>query len=212
MANGSVDVPQPEETKFTKALWIVLHQSLTFKFKTYEIDSKVLGQSDPFKDARKIGEELAKSSPANFSSKARGWFELHDLFDGDYSDEKADLNVIASWKASRGDLADQIFTFPDGSPHSSHTITMKRVKVWNRSETFVNDSVEYQWRFDSPLSRSRFTLYKIFGGQEVVVAKYKGPLPVFRPKGALLVNEKEIDFVVALLSCCGVIRKDRQRK
>jgi hypothetical protein len=109
-------------------------------------------------------------------------------------------------------MSTQIFTFPEDSPHSSHPITMKRVKIWNRTETFTKDSVEYQWRFDGALRRSRFTLYKLVGGQEVVVAKYKGPLPVLKPRGALLIDEKEIDSVVALLSCCGMIRKDRQRK
>ena len=62
------------------------------------------------------------------------------------------------------------------------------------------------------MARAKLALVKKIGQEEKVVARFRGPFPAIRTSGALAVDEEEVDFIVALLTCCGMLRKDRQRR
>jgi hypothetical protein len=214
MAPPSPQSETPEELmniKFTRVVWVALHNALSITIKVYDITSEVLDKPDMFKEAKTISKSLGKR-PLTYSLKQKGWWKDYELIDGDSSDAKSTLPVIANWKPSFYDMMDQKFSFPPESTHSDHDITLKRIKMTTRMETFIKDSIEYFWRFDKVLVRSKLSLIKRVGQEEKVVARFDGPFPTFRICGALAVDEEEVDFIVAMLTCCGMLRKDRQRR
>jgi hypothetical protein len=119
-----------------------------------------------------------------------------------------DAPVLASWDPSRWEHGTNDFSFPDDSPHSSHVISTTR-RGMLRHEAFVKDSVEYIWKCDSA-SRRTTTLYKTIGGREMVVAKYAMPSIFAKTGGTLVVDAGEVDLVVAILTCAGMVLKLRQ--
>jgi hypothetical protein len=199
------------DIKFTRVVWIALHNALSINIKIYDITSEVLDKPDGFEDAKAISKSLA-DRPVTYLIKQKGWWKEYELFDGDLSDKKSTPPILASWKPSRHHMMDQKFSFPSESSHSDHEITLKRIKLMKRQETFVKDSVEYYWHFDTSMARSKLVLVRKTGQEEKIVARFKGPFPTIRTSGALAVDEEEVDLIVALLTCCGMLRKDRQRR
>jgi hypothetical protein len=200
-----------DDTQFTRVVWIGLHNALSNSIKVYDISSDVLDKPDVFTEAKSLSKSLSNTKPT-YSFKQKGWWKPYKLYDGDYSDDTSTPIVVADWKASNHFWMTQKFSFPPGSSHSDHDVAMKIVKSKFRDEGFVHNSVEYVWKFDNIWTRSKMSLIKKIGQEKKVVARCVGPFPGISISGALAVNEEEIDFVVALLTCCGVMRKDRQRK
>ena len=68
----------------------------------------------------------------------------------------------------------------------------------------------YSRHFDSKISQRKLTLYKCMGVERVVVAKYCG-MATFKTGGILLLDSEEVDEVIAVITCCAMLRKKRQR-
>jgi len=132
--------------------------------------------------------------------------------------------VVANWKHPWSSVGEALLSFPEGSPHSSHEITLKN-KVWGlRTETFVLNSVPYEWRMESLLHSHEMALYKIFPSistlgsvnrgneRKTVVARYSQKWwGGFVTGGVVVVDSKEVDVLVAVLTLAVVLKKKRQR-
>ncbi|KAH6677826.1 hypothetical protein F5X68DRAFT_263995 [Plectosphaerella plurivora] len=159
--------------------------------------------SDAFKqEALQLAEAVAETPPTWIIRRSQG--RVRTL----QSSAEEDAPALASWDPSHWEHGSNDFSFPADSPHSSHALSMTRRGVL-RNEGFVKDSVEYVWKCDS-VSRRTTTLYKNIGGRETVVAKYATPSVFSKTGGTMVVDSGEIDLIVAILTCAGMVLKLRQ--
>lgn len=126
---------------------------------------------------------------------------------------------VANWKHPWLSVGEAVLSFPEGSPHSSHDITLKPKRWGFRTENFVMDSVLYQWEMDSLLHSHGMSLFKILPAlsadekeRKVEVAKYSQKWwGAFVTGGVVMVDSREVDVLVAVLSLAVVLKKKRQR-
>ena len=69
----------------------------------------------------------------------------------------------------------------------------------------------YSWRCNSKYKANRMTLLKNIGGRQVVVARYAQRWGSWITGGVLLVDTREVDEVVALLSAYVMLKRMQQR-
>jgi hypothetical protein len=122
----------------------------------------------------------------------------------------SDENLIVTWELSKQQYGKNIFTFPTGSEHSGHPVTMQKEKRWSTfDEVFVVESIQYFWRYDGH-SRRKFTLWKVVGQDKQLVGRYKAK-KWLNKSGVLLVNAGEVDCALAVMTMMAMLRKVRQR-
>lgn len=102
-------------------------------------------------------------------------------------------------------------SFPHDSCHSSHDMTVAPPHWYQRRNEWVQESVPYAWHCDSKMRANRMTLFKTVGGKSTVVGKYTKRWGSWVTGGLLLVNAKETDEAVAVLTCCIMLRRMQQR-
>jgi hypothetical protein len=205
----------PQDIQITRIIYITPHQSLTSEIRVHDLTTS-LSQSSSSKEflseSESVGQSLIDATPL-YTLVRQGWWHAIPVYQGK-PDGKTDSDAVATWRPSRGSLGTQKFAFPPNSPNSSHTLSMKRPS-FRHSELFVQESVEYIWRFESRSIgkvRRPITLWKKIGNHEIPVARFQSPYRVSKTGGTLIVNEKEVDLVVAFVTCCGMLRKIRQRR
>lgn len=206
----SQDIPTPESPpsplQHTHVLQIFPHKSRE-GINIHDLTASITAPypSDAFKQqALALAKDRADSPPTwTIRDPDRSRPGRIRTLHGNSSDE-----VLASWDPSHWEHGANDFSFPDGSPHCTHALAMTRRGVL-RHEAFVHDSVPHVWRCDS-VSRRTATLYKEIGGREMVVARYATPSVFSKTGGTLVVDAGEVDLVVALLTCAGMILKLRQ--
>ena len=212
---GSSPVQNTEELRYTRVLYITPHTSLSTKIKVHDLTSSISGSSvskEFSSEAEQLGKSLVDATPL-YTLVRRGWWQPIPVYEGD-SEGKTDDDAIATWKPSKSAVRSQKFSFPSSSPHSSHVLSMKRPS-FRYHETFVRESVEYIWKFEfKKMGKTRrpITLWKKIGNQQTAVARFTSPFRMAKTGGTLIVNADEVDTVVALLTCCGILRKIRQRR
>jgi hypothetical protein len=139
-----------------------------------------------------------------------GWFSLQY----DITDDQD--HHLAHWSHPWSSMGEAVLTFPEDSPHSSHTISLHN-KTWGRrTESFTLNSQPFVWEMDSVWTSTNMTLYKATGSgdteKNVEVAKYaQKRWGGFVTGGTFVVDEKQINGVVACLTLIVVLRKKRQR-
>lgn len=94
------------------------------------------------------------------------------------------------------------FTFPQGSPHSSHDIEMKPVGMGRRAEGFVKDSVQYFWDKHESIA----VLTKVIDGKRVEIAKF-GAKQVFDKCGVLALDTVHLDELVGIITCVTLLQQ-----
>ncbi|CAO2651934.1 Nn.00g002170.m01.CDS01 [Neocucurbitaria sp. VM-36] len=125
-------------------------------------------------------------------------------------------NTIAHWTHHWSSVGEATLSFPEDSPHSPHPISLRNKRWGLRTEAFVLNSVPYFWEMDSLWHSTNMTLYRVVGSGEhqkkVQVGKYAQKWwGGFVTGGTFVVDEKELDGVVACLSLVVVLKKKRQR-
>lgn len=107
--------------------------------------------------------------------------------------------------------ASHIYFSPD-SPHCSHEITLKPIAVMTRSQSFIKDSANYIWERTPSKSSStgsgRLTLYEAIGRKKIEVARYASANSKFDFGGLLVLEEREVDALVAILTLIGVLAQN----
>lgn len=71
--------------------------------------------------------------------------------------------------------------------------------------------MQFEWNCDSWLLANRMTLHKKLGGKRLVVARYAQRWGSWVTGGVLLVQEGEINALVAVLTAVVMLRKMQQR-
>jgi hypothetical protein len=120
---------------------------------------------------------------------------------------------LATWTLALLSAGTSELAFPAGSPHSSHPITMRPVKGFMVQERFVVDSAELAWKIErgANVFDVRYKLVRTAAGHARVVARYAHPPGSMYRGGILSVDENEVDIVVALVTCCVMIKKRVQK-
>lgn len=123
---------------------------------------------------------------------------------------------VAHWSHHWSSTGKAVLTFPEDSPHSTHPISLRNRRWGFRTETFTVNSQPYFWEMDSYWHSTNMTLYKMVGtgeGQKKVeIGKYAQKWwGSFLTGGVFVVDEKELDGVVACLTLVVVLKKKRQR-
>lgn len=218
-----LNAPHDEETsklplessafKPTAVYWITPHSSLAGQLTvldlTRDMDVPYTGMTNEYKEHIRKTMQDHSYTPA-ITCKRKGWFGLtYDVVD-DQS------NHIANWSHPWTSVREAVLTFPEDSPHASHPVSLQN-RTWGlRSETFTLNSQPYLWEMDSLWHSTNITLYKVTGSGDAekkteigrYAQKWWGP---FVTGGSFVVDDKEIDGVVACLSLLVVLKKKRQR-
>jgi hypothetical protein len=132
-----------------------------------------------------------------------------------YTVDNSQGDLVANWKHTRTGLGEAILTFPENSQHSLHPIHLKAKSHNTRTEAFTVNSVPFLWEQDSFWNCTNMTLYKVVGSGEhekkSVVGKYAqrwwGSAGT---GGTFVVDENELDGLVACLSLLVFLKKMRQ--
>jgi hypothetical protein len=200
-----------ESLNFTNILYISPHRFNTKEIKIWDITSSIT-ESYPSERFAEQSEQVGQAQVDNTPSwiiQNPGRHKPKTLHLG--SDRSLDEETaLTIWKPSRTSVSSNTFSFPSDSPHSSHNLVMARPKWYKtRTETFVQDSIEYTWRWDGH-SRRRFTLWRVRGQEETAVAKYSAPYRLTRRGGTLLVNAEHVNIVITIVSCVANLLKVKQ--
>ena len=199
-------LPAIQNLKPDRTYYIVPHSNFTKKIEIFDLTSQVKEQHDSEALKEEIKTLVKSSHPESCLtiSKSNFWgteLAVHEPPAG---------ATIVEWKGSARAHGPSRFTFPADSSHSTHPIELKPSKFWTKNEQFVQDSITYSWEFDSNFSQRKLTLYKCMGVERVVVAKYCG-MATFKTGGILLLDSEEVDEIIAVITCCAMLRKKRQR-
>jgi hypothetical protein len=123
---------------------------------------------------------------------------------------------IAHWSHPWTSVGSALLTFPSDSPHCPHNLELRNKRWGMYAESFTLNSQPYLWEMDSFWHSTDMTLYKVIGAggaeKRVVVGKYAQKCwSGFVTGGTVVVDEGQLDGVVALLTLVVVLKKKRQR-
>ncbi|KAF2181990.1 hypothetical protein K469DRAFT_713048 [Zopfia rhizophila CBS 207.26] len=197
----------------TTTYWVTPHGMLTKEIKildlTHDLDLPYTGMTDAYKAHVKTTLKDHSFSPV-FTVHRGNWIGLKNYIT-DNQDKR-----IADWKHPWHSCGEAVLTFPDNSEHSAHPISLTNKRWGFRTEAFTVNSVQFFWEMDSIWHSHNMTLYKVFGSgdneRKVEVGKYAQKWwGGFVTGGTLVVDEKEVDGLVACLTLVVVLKKKRQR-
>jgi hypothetical protein len=197
----------------TAIYWISPHSTLASKITVFDLSKDMnvpySGMTNEYK--AQVAKTLQDHTYTPIVTCTRnGWFGM--TFD--ITDDQD--NHIAHWSHPWSSLGEAVLTFPSDSQHSSHPISLQN-KIWGlRSEAFTFESQPYFWEPDSYWHSTSMTLYKVTGSggaeKKVEVGKYTQKWwGSIWTGGTFVVDDEEIDGVVACLTLVVVLRKKRQR-
>jgi hypothetical protein len=119
-----------------------------------------------------------------------------------YSD--ASSEIIAEWNVPVLSFGTSELTFPYGSEHSSHAVTIEPLGAVKRGVKLVKDSIVYEWTVDRESDRAVFSLHQVIGKEKVVVG---GFLEEGRQAGLIIVDEAEIDAFIAVAGVIAILQR-----
>ncbi|KAH3975312.1 hypothetical protein HBH98_099260 [Parastagonospora nodorum] len=197
----------------TSVYWVSPHSTLASKITVLDLskdmDVQYSGMTDEYKAQVAKTMQDHSYSPA-ITCTRNGWFSMN--FDITDDQDKQ----LAHWAHPWSSFGEAVLTFPTDSTHSSHPISLKN-KMWNtRTEAFTINSQPFLWEPDSHWHSQNMTLYKVTGTGD---AEKKFEIGKYAQKwwgsvwtgGTFVVDDREIDGVVACLTLVVVLRKKRQR-
>jgi hypothetical protein len=97
--------------------------------------------------------------------------------------------------------------FPADSPHCGHALDVKPLGVGRRAQSFINNSVMCAWETGGRFKSGRMSLYKAIGAKKVEAARYESDSGTFIAGGLLVLDTREVDELVALLTCLAVLNQ-----
>jgi hypothetical protein len=173
------------------------------------IEPRAFTDADPIPDSFRTGAKAAADggAPVAFRVTRAHWFS-HGLV---MLDQAASGAELARWHHPLLSSGKATLTFPEGSPHASHELSVAPKRLFRRANAWVQDSVEWEWDADSRWKSNRLTLYKHVGGQRVVAARYAQPWGNWVAGGVLVVDSGSVDAVVATLTVLVMLKKMQQR-
>jgi hypothetical protein len=197
----------------TNVYWISPHSTFASKITildlTKDMNIPYTGLTDEYKAAVTKTLKDHTYTPAITCTRS-DWFGLQ------YDITSSQNTYLAHWSHPWTSMGSALLTFPSSSPHSTHPISLQN-KTWGlRTETFTLDSQPFFWEMDSLWHSTNMTLYKVTGSGEmerkVEAGKYAQKWwGGFVTGGTFVVDQGQIDGVVACVTLVVVLRKKRQR-
>lgn len=129
--------------------------------------------------------------------------------DAQYQNQTQDELVLADYSSPLLAYGVTNISFPAGSLHSSHPITVRPINATRRSQAFVQDSVSYVWDVNRTLfpgGGGVLSLYKGIGARKKIeIGRYQSDDGTFIPGGVLVIDAEEVDVLVAVLTLLSVL-------
>ena len=191
--------------KPNRIFFVAPHSIYSSKINVYDITSQIQINSD-LEDHVKVAEQRLKSNPASscMTVDCNMWSSRRQVY------LEPGRQFLAEWKtkslSGRSDL-----NFSSGAT-GNHEVQMRPANIMSRCEEFVFNGAEYSWEQDSKWHEHRSTMYMKTHGQNHIVGisaqKRKRDLSMmYKLEGLFALNDKQIDWQVALLSYIVVIYK-----
>lgn len=193
----------------THTFWVTPHSFFTRNIPVYDLTADIstpyTGISPAYKTA--VQKALKDHSPSPcYTFVRQNWKGLK------YSITDSTDATVCDWKHPWSSVGEAVLTFPADSIHSTHAVSLKNRRWGLRTETFVVDSVPYEWQSDSLFVSQYITLYKVLGEQRIEVGKYAAKWwGSWSTGGTFVVDTREVDELVAVASLVVVLKKKRQR-
>jgi hypothetical protein len=178
---------------------------ITDKISVPFVDGKDV--SDEFRDAaKKVG--TAEDAEPIFTIRKKHWYnKSYSAFAGVDTE-----TPLADWKHPSFSTGTATLSFPADSKHCSHNLSISPVKRTRRTNAFVNDSVPYTWKCDYKYKPNHMSLLKRIGGKNSTVARYTQKWATWGMGGVLLMDNREVDDLVVILTACSMLRRVKQRR
>lgn len=200
----ALDPSQPN-----RIFYIVPHSDFTKEIRVIEVSTLIRHGVDDagFEDA--VQHVATKNKiPACVTVRRNNTLASeYDAFEG--ADTAAP--ALAHWRSpslSRGNR----LMFPQDSRHASHPVEIRPPGLLSSPLDFVVDSVRYSWTSESIWHYKRTDLVKSVHGVNTPVAKLLVPYRLMPIKwgGVLVLNHREVDWAIVVLSALVVLKKMRK--
>jgi hypothetical protein len=191
----------------TRILYIVAQSGWDRETKILDLTSQLLDSyQDDFTEGFKASvKRLVSSSPPPppiFTLTRAHWYSSSRLTITD-----AEGAQLAKWHSPILGYGVTHITFPKHSSHCTHALEVKPLSVARRAQSFVNDSATYAWETAGRFKSSCMSLYKAIGDKKIEVARYESESGGFTAGGPVALVTKEVDELVALLTCMAVLNQ-----
>src|SRR5271168_1587155 len=191
----------------TRILYIVAQSGWDRETKILDLTSQLLDsyQDDFTEDFNASVKRLVGSSPPPppiFTLTRAHWYSSSRLTVTD-----AEGAQLAKWHSPILGYGVTHITFPEHSTHCTHALEVKPLSVARRAQSFISDSATYAWETAGRFKSSRMSLYKAIGGKKIEVARYESESGGFTAGGPVVLVTKEVDDLVALLTCMAVLNQ-----
>jgi hypothetical protein len=196
----------------TTVYWVAPQGTATSKIVVYDVSKDIhmpyIGMTNDYAAEVKRALNDHIYTPA-ITIEATHWLGLK------YQIKDEQGNHVAHWSHPLVQLNDALLVFPEKSPHATHPISVRN-KTWSLgTETFTCNTHSYVWEMDSLWHTASMTLYKVVGSGD---RQAKVKVAQFAKKwwggagtgGAFVVDEKELDGVVACLTLLVKLKKNKQ--
>ena len=191
----------------TRILYIVAQSGWDRETKILDLTSQLLDsyQDDFTEDFNASVKRLVGSSPPPppiFTLTRAHWYSSSRLTITD-----AEGAQLAKWHSPILGYGVTHITFPEHSTHCTHALEVKPLSVARRAQSFISDSATYAWETAGRFKSSRMSLYKAIAGKKIEVARYESESGGFTAGGPVVLGTKEVDDLVALLTCMAVLNQ-----
>jgi hypothetical protein len=191
----------------TRILYIVAQSGWDQETKILDLTSQLLDsyQDDFTKDFNASVQRLVSSSPPPppiFTLTRAHWYSSSRLTITD-----AEGAQLAKWHSPILGYGVTHITFPEHSTHCTHALKVKPLSVARRAQSFISDSATCVWETAGRFKSGRMSLYKAIGDKKIEVARYESESGGFTVGGPVVLATKEVDELVALLTCMAVLNQ-----
>ncbi|KAI9777770.1 MAG: hypothetical protein M1839_008565 [Geoglossum umbratile] len=150
-------------------------------------------------------------APSLTVQKQNVWGTKYGIFENSENGERE----IAKWTASCFSTGRSHIKFLEEGGKSRHDITLQKpagISMLSRDESFVFNSVEYLWSYESWYCAHRIQLFRMLpGGEKQLVARFWQGWD-WKTGGTFVVDARELDEVVGVITCVVELKKRRQRQ
>lgn len=191
----------------TRILYIVPQSGWARDTQILDLTSQLLDsyQNDFTEDFKASVKRLVSSSPPPppiFTLTRAHWYSSSRLTVTD-----AEGAQLAKWHSPIMGYGVTHITFPEHSTHCTHALEVTPLNLARRAQGFVNNSATYAWEATGRFESGRMSLYSITGAKKIKVARYESESGGFTVGGPLALVTKEVDELVALLTCMAVLNQ-----
>ena len=209
VSSSILNMPIDDAAAFqpTRILYIVPQSGWARETKILGLTSQLLDsyQDNFIEDFKASVKWLVSSSPPPlpiFTLTRAHWYSSSRLTVTDAKGAQ-----LAKWHSPIMGYRVTHITFPGHSTHCTHALEVKPLSFARRAQSFVNNSMTYTWEAAGRFKSGRMSLYSVAAAKKIEVARYVSESGGFTAGGSLVLVTKEVDELVALLTCMAVLNQ-----